>query len=239
MLQKGGMMSHLRSPRRRAAAGFAAISAGLAVAAVAFANPAAATWEPDKTRVPGNPSCEDLGYENSFKIDRQPESGTYTSASPGVETVGDADGFEVDVVVSSHAGRMVVEFESNHPVDVVVIKAGPEAYVYYENSDPVTASAPHHYLKSPKRDSISHVTFCWNGEGPGEETPPTTEPEEEPPPTTEPEHEHPTTTVPVDEPEGEDEDEGDGEGDDEDEAVAPVTQTPPATPVSGTPILTG
>lgn len=223
-------MSHLHSPRRRAVAGFAAASAGLAAAAVAFASPAAATWEEDKERVPGNPSCEDLGYENSFKIEASgelPESGSYDSSSPGVETEGDADGFEVEIEVGEHMGRVVVDFESNTPVDAVAVKAGNEAYVYYEDTDPVTENGSH-FLKSPKRDSISHVTFCWNGED--DDTPPTTPV----PPTTAPPTTAPSTTVPADDECPGDDDEGDEhEGDDEsempDECEEPDDETPTTT----------
>lgn len=126
------------------------------------------------TQVQGNPKCADLGYANGFKIDTDdPGAGTYKTGDPGTETEGDASGFEVTISYSSFP---VLSFTTNIAVDAVLVKAGPGANLY--TYDPAVTEGTG--LDSPK-DSISHITFCWDDDdGPGDTTP-TTGPGEEPP----------------------------------------------------------
>jgi hypothetical protein len=189
----------------------------VAILASVFAGSASAEGGGD--HVEGNPTCADLGYDNGFKIEATgelPASGTYAVGDPGTEAVGDADGFEVAITVNE-GDPATVDFEANTAVNAVIVKAGPGAKVYTYEEGATSGEG----LESPK-DSISHITFCWDGD-----TPPPDD--EEPTPTTVPGDEEPTpTTVPGDAP--------DGEAPDDDEA--PGT-TPAAEPVAGTPSFTG
>lgn len=207
MLQK-------RSTSRLAVRGGAALGVGVALLAGAFPGAVGADEDHDNY-VPGNPTCEDLGYENGFKIEATgelPDSGTYTVGDPGTEGQGDAGNFEVTIDVTA-GDPATVDFVANTPVGAVYVKAGPGGLLY--EYDPAVTSDEG--LES-KKDSISHITFCWDGDTPppdGEEPGPTT--------TVPVDGEEPgvTTTVPAD---GEE----------------PPSDAPPAAePVTGEPTFTG
>ena len=138
---------------RRTAAGLVSIVAGAVLFVGGLSGQAGATvaqTTPSSTEVVGNPTCGDLGdYAFEFKIDAQPEAGT-TYDDP------DSD-FEVTITDVDDGNPMTFSFESNIAVSAVFVKAGPGGILY--TFDPPSTSGTD--LASP-RDSISHVSFCWD-----------------------------------------------------------------------------
>jgi hypothetical protein len=92
----------------------------------------------------GNPTCEDIGYDNEFKVD-PPAEGSWDGIS-----ITDIDG-------------SLVDWSSSFPMGAVIIKGGPNANVYYydtsmEDTDLVTPTNPN----NQQPYGLSHVTFCWD-----------------------------------------------------------------------------
>jgi LPXTG-motif cell wall-anchored protein len=139
------------------AIGLGSMLAGAVVLVGAFPGDAGAA--PDQTAsttstsvVSGNPTCADLGdFDFEFKIDAQPEEGV-TYEDPNSD-------FEVTITDVVAGNPMTFSFESNIPVSAVLVKAGPGG-ILYTFDPPSTVGTD---LASPK-DSISHVSFCWNEE---------------------------------------------------------------------------
>lgn len=138
--------------------------------------------------VSGNLDCGDLVDTHfGFRIEvgnDLPDETTYTDP---------ATGFEVkifDVHVSSSTASY--SFESNTPVSAVFVKAG-RGGILYTFGPPSTIGID---LASPK-DSISHISFCWNTPPPPPTTTPTMPPTTTPttPPTTTPSTTTPSTTT--------------------------------------------
>lgn len=193
------------------------LAIGTALVAGAFAaSSASATVDQEPVPVPGNPSCEDLGFPNEFKIDAGegdfPEAGEYQVGDPGTEAKGDTTGFLVEFGYTDD-DPLTIEFETAIPVNAVLVKAGPGANLF--EFDPPTTEGTD--LESPKDDSISHITFCW-GDDDGE---PTTTTSTTTSTTT-------TTTVP-----------GVPVPDDEAPVPTPSPAPLPAVPVTGLPDFTG
>jgi LPXTG-motif cell wall-anchored protein len=144
------------SRRRHALIGLASIVAGLVILVAApTGNVGAAAQQatPSTSVVSGNPNCGDLvGAEFEFKIevgDDLPDEITYTDPDTGFEVTI----FDVEVV----GGTAFFSFESNIAVSAVFVKAGPGG-ILYTFDPPSTVGID---LASPK-DSISHISFCWN-----------------------------------------------------------------------------
>jgi LPXTG-motif cell wall-anchored protein len=144
------------SRRRHALIGLASIVAGLVILVAApTGNVGAAAQQatPSTSVVEGNPTCGDLvGAEFEFKIevgDDLPDEITYTDPDTGFEVTI----FDVEVV----GGTAFFSFESNIAVSAVFVKAGPGG-ILYTFDPPSTVGID---LASPK-DSISHISFCWN-----------------------------------------------------------------------------
>ena len=138
------------------AAGLGSMIAGALILAGAFPGGAGAAQTQTSTTsssvVQGNPTCADLGdFAFEFKIDEQPEAGT-TYEDPNSD-------FEVTITEVVAGNPMTFSFESNIAVSAVLVKAGPGGILY--TFDPPTTTGTD--LASPK-DSISHVSFCWNGQ---------------------------------------------------------------------------
>jgi hypothetical protein len=134
--------------------------------------------------VSGNSDCGDLvDTEFEFRLEvgnDLPDESTYTDP---------ATGFEVTIFdVHMSGSTAFFSFESNIPVSVVFVKAGPGGTLY--TFDPPSTIGID--LASPK-DSISHISFCWNTPPP----PPTTTPPTTTPPTTTPPTTTPPTTTPT------------------------------------------
>jgi LPXTG-motif cell wall-anchored protein len=144
------------SRRRHALIGLASMVAGLVILVAApTGNVGAAAQQatPSTSVVSGNPDCGDLvGAEFEFRIevgDDLPDEITYTDPDTGFEVTI----FDVEVV----GGTAFFSFESNIAVSAVFVKAGPGG-ILYTFDPPSTVGID---LASPK-DSISHISFCWN-----------------------------------------------------------------------------
>lgn len=135
-------------------------TAALAVlVAMLMAGPAAASLV-DPVIVPGNPDCQDLGYEFGFKIDKGPPNGTYQ--------FGDADVFVVPVddslvVTITNATATTFDWSTNIGVDAVIVKGGPNANVYTYAPEATADTG----LQAPVNASgsvadVSHVEFCYD-----------------------------------------------------------------------------
>jgi hypothetical protein len=138
--------------------------------------------------VSGNPDCGDLvdtDFEFRIEVGNDlPDETTYTDP---------ATGFEVTIFdVHVQGGTAFFSFESNTPVSAVFVKAGPGG-ILYTFDPPSTVGID---LASPK-DSISHISFCWNTPPPPPTTTPTPPPTTTPttPPTTTPSTTTPSTTT--------------------------------------------
>lgn len=95
--------------------------------------------------VNGNPTCAQLGYENSIKID-SPVSGTY-------------DG----ITFTLNADKKHFDWSSTSGVDAVIAKGGNRANVYYY--DPV--STGDNGMVAPLNNggqvpTLSHAVFCYD-----------------------------------------------------------------------------
>jgi hypothetical protein len=108
------------------------------------------TEPPTSTPVEGNPTCAELGdFDAEFKFDGQPEAGaTYDDPSSD---------FEVTITDVGDGDPMTLSFESSLPVSAVFVKASTGGILYTFEPPSTTGTD----LASP-RDSISHVSFCWN-----------------------------------------------------------------------------
>ena len=103
--------------------------------------------------VPGNPTCEDLGYDFGFKID-PPVSGTYSI--DGINTITfTTDGVSFD-------------WSSTLGMDAVISKGGPVANVYlYDPPAEATSDTGLHSPVNPNNGQfygLSHATFCFDYE---------------------------------------------------------------------------
>jgi hypothetical protein len=101
----------------------------------------------------GNPTCGELGdFAFEFRIEvgnDLPDETTFTDPATGFEV----RIFDVEVV----GGTAFFSFESNIAVSAVFVKAG-RGGILYTFDPPSTIGID---LASP-RDSISHISFCWN-----------------------------------------------------------------------------
>ena len=146
--------------RALTAIGLGSMVAGALVLAGGFPGSAGAAptqaQTPSSSVVEGNPTCADLGdFDFEFRIDEQPVEGMVYE-DPNSDLV-------ITITEVVEGDPMTFSFESNIAVSAVFVKAGPGGILY--TFDPPTTSGTD--LASPK-DSISHVSFCWN------ETPETT-----------------------------------------------------------------
>ena len=186
-------MSERRSPLLRTVAGLGSMMLGTVVLMGVLPSSVGAQEPPQvpsSSVVEGNPTCGALGdYDFEFRIDEEDPEGTFTDPDTGIEVT-------VTIVQDD---PMAIDFTSSIPVSAVLLKAGPGG-ILYTYDPPVTEGSG---LVSPK-DSISHISFCWNEEDEetttsttekDEETTSTTEKDEETTTTTEKDEETTTTTV--------------------------------------------
>jgi LPXTG-motif cell wall-anchored protein len=158
MEPRTGSAEQMDQPSRRwhALIGLASMVGGLVILVAAptgNAGAAAQQATPSTSVVSGNPDCGDLvSAEFEFRIevgDDLPDETTYTDPATGFEVTI----FDVEVV----GGTAFFSFESTIPVSAVFVKAGPGG-ILYTFDPPSTIGID---LASPK-DSISHISFCWN-----------------------------------------------------------------------------
>jgi LPXTG-motif cell wall-anchored protein len=148
-------MSERRSPLLRTVAGLGSMMLGSVVLMGALPGSAGAEEHeapqtPTSSVVAGNPTCGALGgYEFEFKIDEEDPDGTYVDPVTGIEVT----------VTIVHDDPMTIDFTSSIAVSAVFVKAGPGG-ILYTYDPPVTEGSG---LESPK-DSISHISFCWDEE---------------------------------------------------------------------------
>lgn len=117
--------------------------------------PAAAILREPVTVVPGNPTCADLGYAYSYKIDNV--NGAFSG------TFSTADGYLV--VDGTSTDGVGFSFTSNVGVDVVIMKGGHAANVYsYPNETTGESGLVSPVNASGQPAAISHVTFCFDYE---------------------------------------------------------------------------
>jgi hypothetical protein len=106
------------------------------------------------TVVPGNPSCEDLGYAYGFKP-------TPEATPSGVYNLG--GGYWINVIQAG--GTTPVEWASNIGIDAVIVKGGPNANVYVYDPESFGDSglvAPD--VSSGTAAGLSHLEFCYDFE---------------------------------------------------------------------------
>ena len=178
-------MSERRSPLLRTVAGLGSMMLGTVVLMGALPGSAGAQEPPQvpsSSVVEGNPTCGALGgYDFEFKIDEEDPEGTYSDPVTGIEVT----------VTIVHDDPMTIDFTSSIAVSAVFVKAGPGG-ILYTYDPPVTEGSG---LVSPK-DSISHISFCWN-EDDEETTTSTTEKDEETTTTTVADEATTTTVTPT------------------------------------------
>ncbi|MBY5163313.1 hypothetical protein [Salsipaludibacter albus] len=137
------------------------LAAALAMlVAMLMAGPALATHV-DPVLVPGNPDCQDLGYEFGVKIDTSPTNGTYQLGDDAVVVVPSDDSL---VVTITNATATTFDWSTNIGVDAVIVKGGPNAnsYTYVPEA---TADTGLHAPVNPSNGTfygLSHVEFCYD-----------------------------------------------------------------------------
>lgn len=133
------------------------------------------------TNPTGNPTCADLGYTLSFKIDTGDLANTtYADGDPDVET--NWDGQEITISGLSTDGQ-TFDWDSTLPVSAVLVKAGESNNQLYTYVPPVTSDE--NLTHGAGQQGISHLLFCGNVPAPTP-TPtegPTATPTEAPTPT--------------------------------------------------------
>lgn len=112
--------------------------------------------------VSGNPTCQDLGYLYGFRIDTDPNSGTYTDPATGV-TIQITNNNSGDGTLDAWSATL-----NGDPfgIDAVTMKGGPNANVYRYNPEATSDTN----LVTPTNPNtgtpygISHVDFCFDFE---------------------------------------------------------------------------
>lgn len=149
-------MNERRSSLVRLVAALGSMSVGTVLLLGALPGSASADdapTSPSTSVVEGeNPTCADLGdFAHEFKIDNideVPEEGVYSDPNSD---------FEVEIT-DVGGDPLTFSFTANIAVSAVFVKAGDGGILYTFDPPSTTGTA----LASPK-DSISHISFCWNG----------------------------------------------------------------------------
>ena len=177
-------MSERRSPLLRTVAGLGSMMLGTVVLMGVLPSSVGAQEPPQvpsSSVVEDNPTCGALGdYDFEFRIDEEDPDGTFTDPDTGIEVT----------VTIVQGDPMTIDFTSSIAVSAVFVKAGPGG-ILYTYDPPVTEGSG---LESPK-DSISHISFCWNEEDKETTTSTTEKDKETTTSTTEKDKETTTTTV--------------------------------------------
>jgi hypothetical protein len=129
-----------------------AISGIILVVLLALAGTCSAAYV-NPVLVDDNPSCGDLGCIELYKVD-PPVSGTYTSGDFTVT---------VTIYASVADGEPdTVDWTSNSPVTMVIVKGGDYAnvYEYPGGSTGDTGLTAPYNENSGKNYAVSHVSFC-------------------------------------------------------------------------------
>jgi hypothetical protein len=123
--------------------------------------PGALAWtlpwpEPQVVYVPGNPTCQDLGYEQGYKIEPV-LSGEYWIPDMGPSA-------KITLQVRD---EVYVNWRTIFGTDIVIVKGGPNAnaYISDEMHAGVRFSAPIN-PNTGRPYGLSHIQFCWDGPPP-------------------------------------------------------------------------
>ena len=125
----------------------------------------------DPILVDGNPTCQELGYLYGFKIDGNPDNGTYTLTSGtqyGIDTVlsgGAPEDPNNSVTISNNTDGLYFDWSSTLGIDGVIVKGGPDANHYEYPSESTGDSGLHAPMKNGQPFELSHVSFCYDYEG--------------------------------------------------------------------------
>lgn len=142
--------------------------AGTCVMAPAVADAASVT----PVLVPGNPSCADVqGAETWTELKKDGPGGVVVLDDGTVKVTATISGDEKSLSFSATAG-----------IDAVIVKAGTEANVYVYDPD---STGDTDLVVPPADADISHVTFCYGPDAPGQPQP-DPEPQPQPDPAPEP-----------------------------------------------------
>jgi hypothetical protein len=164
------MIARTRTPLGRRLAWLVALGLTITSLAAPSASVLAATTI---TNPPGNPTCADLGYSLSFKIDTGDLANTtYADGDPDVVT--NWAGQEITISGLSGDGQ-TFDWDSTLPVSAVLVKAGTNNNALYTYNPPVTSDE--NLTHGPDQQGISHLLFC------GTTTAPTPTPTTAPTPT--------------------------------------------------------
>ena len=133
------------------------LGAGFALAGLGIGTAGAATVEPQL--VEGNPSCQDvLPGSTEYKLDFAPDDGEYSDGT-------------IHVTIGNWGGS-VISWTSDLDVDAVIMKGGPAANVYLYAGDADLADDLLVTPTNPDNEQpygISHISFCYGVDEPGEE----------------------------------------------------------------------
>ncbi|MCO4748409.1 MAG: hypothetical protein KC912_26710, partial [Proteobacteria bacterium] len=144
---------------------------GLAVLAglIGLAQPAMATEcvpaQGEVVLVPGNPNCEDIGFDHGFKLEGGGsydghyiwQSGAQNGHNASI-TIGPANADDWVDIRNHDASAHTFDWAASQPLDAVIVKGGPEAntYIYYLDTYEDCG------LGTPEA-GISHIEFCHDG----------------------------------------------------------------------------
>ena len=153
------MNTTAKHPRRTGsvfrAAGWLGVVAMLAIA-ILGPGAGSALAAPVVTHPDGNPTCADLGYSLSFKIDTGDlENKTYDENDNDVVT--NWDGQEITISGLSADGQ-TFDWSSTEPVSAVLVKAGSDNHNLYTYNPPVTSDD--NLTHDTGQQGISHLLFC-------------------------------------------------------------------------------
>jgi hypothetical protein len=115
---------------------------------------AAFAWD-EPVLVPGNPSCQDLGYEYGYRIEPV-HTGLYWI--PGMGEAG---------AIWLWKDTVYLKWQTRFGTDIVIVKGGPNANVYY--GDEEFWGVGFHAPINPNNGrpyGLSHVEFCWDAPPP-------------------------------------------------------------------------
>jgi hypothetical protein len=138
---------------------YAVLIFGLASSLLGVLGVTAATPSVDPIFVPGNPTCEELGFEYGVRVDNAMAGNTY---------IVPVDGELITGTVS--ADGIYLDWQSTLGIDAVLVKGGPAANLY--QYDPPAESFGDTGLHSPQNPpeyvdhfpEISHFDFCYDFE---------------------------------------------------------------------------
>jgi len=120
----------------------------------------------DPVLVPGNPDCGDLGFAIGFKID-PPIPGTYPFvAGPNTVFTGLSAPDPANSFTFTSPDGIYFDWTSTLPLDVVIVKGGPDANVYNYSPEETSDTGLHSPINPSNGTpfAISHIEICYDYE---------------------------------------------------------------------------